>query len=151
MYRDIILSKEVKIKSREIDALEFTLGRKNDILKVLQARHLEIIKLHGQDIDPNSYGKFIWEPSNNSAVLQVANLIPANYKEDYQLWLVKADTSISEGVFRIRKPDSENFFKIDSLQVKDLNSLDSIMLTLEKRGGAPKPEGIIYLLGNPSG
>lgn len=82
-------------------------------------------------------------------MLQVANLIPANYNEDYQLWLVKADTSISEGIFRLRKPDSENFFKIDSLHIKNLNSLDSIILTLEKRGGAPKPEGNIYLLGNP--
>lgn len=139
----------MKVKSKEIDALEYTIRKKNDILDVLQARHLEIIKLKGQDIDPNSYGKFIWEPFDSSAVLQVSNLIPASSKEDYQLWLVKGDTSISEGVFRISRPDSENFFKIDNLQAKNLSNLDSIMLTLEKKGGAVKPQGVIYLLGNP--
>ena len=149
-YSDYTLSEEARIKSDEIGRLTDTLNIKNEILSVIQAKHISVINLYGQDANPNGYGKIIWNISDNSAVLQVSNLMPATSKEDYQLWLVKGDTSISEGVFKIRRPDSENIFKIDSLHVNNLNNLDSIMLTLEKRGGSPKPEGIIYLLGNPS-
>ena len=149
-YLNYSLLRKVRIKSKEVEALDHTLSIKDDILTVLHAKHLEVINLFGQDVNPSGYGKIIWDTSDNSAVLQVANLMPANSSEDYQLWLVKGDTSISEGVFQIRKSDSENFFKIHKLLVNNLNELDSIILTLERKGGTSNPDGIIYLLGNPS-
>ncbi len=116
------------------------------IFDVLNSKKIEVINLKGQDINPDGYGKIFWSPFSEEAVLQIENLPPIDEMKDYQLWLVKNDSIINEGVIAVN-PNSYNFYFFKRLPLNNDDAGYSILLTLEPKGGAGKPTGTIYLKG----
>jgi len=142
------LIRDIHNLESQSDLMNQNLKKKNAILSVLQSKQIDIINLIGQDINPSGYGKIIWSPSNNGAILQVGNLPPTMGKSKYNLWVDKNNVDVSEGSFTVRRPDYENFFKLDSLSFNSFTGNNSFFLTLEPNGKVNKPSGPIYLFGD---
>jgi anti-sigma-K factor RskA len=136
-----------------INELHNELERKNEILKVLESRRIEVVSMDGLKVNPVGYGKIIWDPDRKIAILQVSNLPKVPKDKDYQLWMIrqKDPTPVSAGVFAVEnEQEMEHFFKVQPLDVVDRNEIGAFAITLEPKGGVPQPTGDMYLLGKTS-
>lgn len=131
----------------QIVALKDELSRKEELLKVLSSKHIEITIMNGLDVNPVGYGKILWDPERATAILQVANLPNIPSDKDYQLWVIK-DKPISAGIFSVSGKD-DNFFKIENLAVTNPKEISAFAITLEPKGGVPQPTGAMYMAGSP--
>lgn len=129
-------------------ALKDELTRKEELLKVLASKRIEITVMDGLKTSPVSYGKIIWDPEKRTAILQVSNLPPAPSDKDYQLWIIKDKKPISAGVFAVSNTES-NYFKIENLAVTNPKEIGAFAVTLEPKGGVPQPTGEMYIAGSP--
>lgn len=131
----------------QIVALKNDLSRKEEMLKVLSSKQIEMTIMNGLDVNPVGYGKILWDPERATAILQVANLPNIPPDKDYQLWVIK-DKPISAGVFVVSGTE-ENFFKIENLAVTNPREISAFAVTLEPKGGVPQPTGAMYMMGSP--
>jgi anti-sigma-K factor RskA len=131
-----------------ITELEGELEKRNELLAILESREVNFIIMAGLDVNPDGYGKVIWDTENQRALLQLANLPQPPQDRDYQLWLIKDDQSpISAGVFNFEQPSTDLFFKVEQLQESPSDIMNMFAVTLEPKGGVPQPTGDMYLLG----
>ncbi|MGD8426053.1 MAG: anti-sigma factor [Balneolaceae bacterium] len=147
--RSQISKKESLLDSKEtvIVQLKNELQKKNEMLSILGAQDIDMILMAGMDANPNGYGKVIWDPENQQALLQVSNLPPVPKDKTYQLWLIKDNKPVSAGVFATEN-NGDNFFKIEKMAKTDKQSANAFAVTLEPKGGVPQPTGDMYLMGN---
>jgi|AntRauTorcE11898_2_1112593.scaffolds.fasta_scaffold09837_3 anti-sigma-K factor RskA len=142
------LQSELEQQNQMLTQLETELERKEELLAILESRDVNLILMAGQETNPNGYGKIIWDPENERALLQVANLPEPAEDKDYQLWLIKDQQSpVSAGVFSFDQPSTDLFYKIESLNERPSDISNTFAVTLEPKGGAPQPTGSMYLLG----
>lgn len=143
------LSAQVALVSEQstiIEALETEVERKEELLTILEARDVDLILMDGLDVNPNGYGKVVWDKDNGQALLQVANIPQVPTAKEYQLWFVVNNQPISAGVFAVNDPTEDSFFKISEFQQAD--NTGAFAITLEPEGGSPQPTGDMYLLGS---
>lgn len=136
-------------QQQRLTLLQDELAQKEALLDVLTAPIVEMVIMNGLEVNPSGYGKIIWDPRQRTAILQISNLPPAPSDKDYQLWVIRGQTPVSAGVFSIRQPAPETFFRIENLVETDRNAINAFAITLEPAGGVPQPTGAMYLLGNP--
>ncbi|MEQ9309979.1 MAG: anti-sigma factor [Balneolaceae bacterium] len=132
-------------KQSIIEALESEVMQKEELLTILEARDVDLILMDGLEVNPNGYGKVVWDKDNGQALLQVANIPQVPTAKEYQLWFVVNNQPISAGVFAVNDPNRDNFFKISEFQQ---DGSGAFAITLEPEGGSPQPTGDMYLLGN---
>lgn len=143
-----VLQSELEQQNQLLTQLETELDRKEELLAILESREVNLILMAGQETNPDGYGKIIWDPENERALLQVANLPEPADDEDYQLWLIKDQQSpVSAGVFNFERPSTDLFYRIDSLSERPSDVSNTFAVTLEPKGGAPQPTGSMYLVG----
>lgn len=143
----------IEAQSTRIVALADDLQRKNEILRVLESRRIEIVSMDGLKVNPVGYGKIIWDPDRKIAILQVSHLPRVPKGKDYQLWVIKQKEPkpISAGVFAVENEmEMEHYFKVQPLEVGDRVEIGAFAVTLEPKGGVPQPTGEMYLLGKTS-
>ncbi|MBI3586103.1 MAG: anti-sigma factor [Ignavibacteriales bacterium] len=142
------LIKTIGKQNTQIVALQDELQRRGEVLKILQSQRIEIVFMNGLETNPAGYGKIIWDPIKKTAIFQVANLPAVPQGKDYQLWIIKNKMSISGGVFSVTsEKGGESYFKVMNLDVGEKKDFDAFTVTLEPKGGAPQPTGVMYLLG----
>lgn len=131
--------------------LEHELDQKNEILNILQSPVLKVVVMNGLDVNPQGYGKIIWDPQRNFAILQVSKLPSSSADKDYQLWyLDQKKKPVSAGVFSLTE-QQEHYFKIVELSpIERTKEITAFAITLEPKGGVPQPTGAMYLLGIPT-
>jgi anti-sigma-K factor RskA len=145
--RDLTVS--VEEKESRIFRLENELERKTELLSILESREVSLILMAGLDVNPEGYGKIIWDPENEQALLQIANLPAPPDDKDYQLWFIKESQSpISAGVFNFEQPSTDLFFKIEQLSEQPSPVANAFAITMEPKGGMPQPTGDMFLLGS---
>jgi len=145
--RDLTVS--VEEKQSRIFQLENELERKTELLSILESREVSLILMAGLDVNPEGYGKIIWDPENEQALLQIANLPAPPDDKDYQLWFIKESQSpISAGVFNFERPSTDLFFKIEQLSEQPSPVANAFAITMEPKGGMPQPTGDMFLLGS---
>jgi anti-sigma-K factor RskA len=139
------------VKARLV-ALQDSLARKEALLALLRCPAMREILLAGQTASPDSasapHGKVMWDPDHGFAVLQVA--LPREPKDkDYQLWMIRDGKPVSAGVFHIAiAPDSLGaLYRLDRLAPTEARGQDVFAITLEPKGGVPKPTGAMVLSG----
>lgn len=130
-----------------ITELKDEINKKDEMLAVLGSRSVKMVVMAGREVNPDGYGKVVWDPEKQQALLQVANLPTVPSDKDYQLWLIKDKKPISAGVFAVNN-SSDSFFKIEDLAEADQQSASAFAITQEPKGGSKKPTGDMYLLGN---
>ena len=130
-----------------IQELQGEVQRKEELLTILEAREVDLVMMAGmENINPNGYGKVVWDKQGGNALLQVANMPVVPNDKDYQLWFIVNGQPISAGVFAVDDPQQDNFFKIEQLQSDAREG--AFAITMEPKGGVPQPTGDMYLLGN---
>jgi anti-sigma-K factor RskA len=144
--------KETVITDQETRITELTneLEQKEEMLAILESREVDMVLMSGLEVNPDGYGKVIWDSEKQQALLQVANLPPVPTDKDYQLWLIRDNKPVSAGVFAVND-NSDNFFKIEEMAQADEQSANAFAITMEPKGGVPQPTGDMYLLGNTNG
>jgi anti-sigma-K factor RskA len=143
-----VLQSELEQRNELLTQLETELERKEELLAILESREVNLILMAGQETNPDGYGKIIWDPENERALLQVANLPEPAPDKDYQLWLIKDQQSpVSAGIFSFEQSSTDLFYKIDQLNERPSDISNTFAVTLEPKGGAPQPTGSMYLVG----
>ncbi len=132
----------------ELVRLKDELTQKQELLKVLSSRRIEVAMMNGLQVNPVGFGKIIWDPEKGTAILQISHLPPVPQNKDYQLWIVKGKTPLSAGVFAVTDTTS-NFFKVENLAITSPREISAFAVTLEPKGGVPAPTGEMYLAGPP--
>lgn len=140
------LESNIEQQKAQLTELEHDLREREEILSVLGAREVEIVELSGMDVNPNGYGKVIWNGENRQIVLQASNLPAVSQGREYQLWALTPDSPISAGVFAVNE-ETNNFYRIE-LPADILQSVNGFAVTMEPEGGSQQPTGNMYLMGN---
>lgn len=143
----VTLNSELRSSYVRIEQLRNEMQKKEDLLEILSSRDIDVVIMSGQKARPDAYGKVIWDPGQQQAILQVANLPSVPKDKDYQLWMIKDQKPVSAGVFSVKGSSKDNFFKIEQLQQANRKQLNAFAITLEPKGGVPQPTGDMYLLG----
>ncbi|HKL03919.1 MAG TPA: anti-sigma factor [Cryomorphaceae bacterium] len=141
---DLIASQETQITE-----LKSELQQKEEMLSILEAREVDLVLMAGLDVNPDGYGKIIWNSEKQQALLQVSNLPAVPKDKDYQLWLIKNNKPVSAGVFAVNS-ENDKFFKIEEMADATEQSANAFAITMEPKGGVSQPTGDMYLMGNVS-
>jgi len=134
-----------ELNSRFIE-LRNELTRKEELLRVLSARRIEVASLNGIGVSPAAFGRIFWDAEKRSAFLQLSNLPVAPEGKEYQLWLSRGKLQTSAGVFAVTVGGS-SFFRIEHLPVLGPGGPYTFVVTLEQKGGSTHPTGALYLTG----
>ena len=138
--KELVAQKETTIR-----ILETEVEQKSELLAILEARDVDLVLMDGLEVNPNGFGKVVWDKDNGQALLQVANIPAVPTAKEYQLWFVINNQPYSAGVFAVNDPSRDNFFKIQELNQSA--SQGAFAITLEPEGGSPQPTGDMYMLG----
>jgi anti-sigma-K factor RskA len=143
----VTLHSRVNDQQTEITRLKKVVKKNRKMLSILGARTVDLVILKGQKVNPAGYGKVIWDPKKQKALLQVSNLPAVPPGKDYQLWLIKNGKPVPAGVFDVNGASKNSFFAIQQLAKATRQNADAFAITLEPKGGSSKPTGDMYLVG----
>lgn len=95
---------------------------------------------------PEAKAIAVWDPTQQSGLLTVEKLPAIAAEQDYQIWVVDPQYSIpvDGGVF---KPDSTGKAVLTFKADKPIKQAAAFAISLERKGGVPKAEGPMVLLG----
>ena len=95
---------------------------------------------------PEAQAIAVWDPSRETGLLTVDKLPAIRDNQDYQLWVVDPayPNPVDGGVF---KPGADGHVVLTFKGNKPIKSVAAFAISLEKKGGVPKAEGPIVLLG----
>jgi len=139
--------KVIEEQQARISELQNDVQQKEELLSILESREVDLVMMSGMEVNPNGYGKVIWDSESNRALLQVSNLPAVPSDKDYQLWIIKNNKPVSAGVFAVNDPGKDSFFKIEEIAAGE-QAADAFAITMEPKGGMPQPTGDMYLMGN---
>ncbi|HXQ80181.1 MAG TPA: anti-sigma factor [Opitutaceae bacterium] len=95
---------------------------------------------------PAALAVAVWDPAREEGVLTVSKLPALAAEMDYQLWVIDPQypSPVSGGVFVVDPATGEAHvvFRVQ----KPVKSIAKFAVSLERKGGVPKPEGPIVLL-----
>ena len=88
----------------------------------------------------------VWDKEQKKGVLQVDKLPPPGQGKDYQLWVIdpKKPQPVSAGILSV---PNDGLIRTSFHPAAPVESADAFAISVEKAGGAPKPEGQIILVG----
>lgn len=138
----------VERQEARIEQLTSELEQKEEMLAILGSREINVIFMSGMEVNPDGYGKVIWDPEQEQALLQVSNLPAVPEDKDYQLWMIRDNKPVSAGVFSMTDDMGNAFFKIERLADVREAAANAFAVTMEPKGGMPQPTGDMYLMGN---
>lgn len=95
---------------------------------------------------PEAQAIAVWDPSRETGLLTVGNLPLIADNQDYQIWVVDPayPIPVDGGVF---KPGADGRAVLTFKGDKPIKTVAAFAISLEKKGGVPKAEGPIVLLG----
>ncbi len=146
---DTINDKEEIIARQQTQIVELRneVQRREELLSILSARTVDLVVMSGLEVNTDGYGKIIWDPEKERALLQVSNLPPEPPGKDYQLWMIADNRPLPAGVFSVNATGEASFFKIEELPDVSEQAAGAFAVTLEPEGGVLQPTGEMYLLG----
>ena len=88
----------------------------------------------------------VWDKDKRNGVLQLDKLPPPAPGKDYQLWVIdpKNPQPVSAGILSV---PNDGLIRTSFHPASPVESADAFAISVEKAGGAPKPEGQIILVG----
>ncbi len=88
----------------------------------------------------------VWDPSRETGLLTIDHLPVIADNQDYQIWVVDPayPIPVDGGVF---KPGADGHAVLTFKGDKPIKTVAAFAISLEKKGGVPKAEGPIVLLG----
>ncbi len=97
---------------------------------------------------PQARAIAVWNPDSQEGVLVVSQLPALQPDKDYQLWVIDPQYPIpvNAGVFTVNLATSEARVKFKP--EKNVKAAQTFAVSLERKGGVPKAEGPMVLIGN---
>jgi anti-sigma-K factor RskA len=95
---------------------------------------------------PEARAIAVWDPAQKTGLLTVERLPAISDEQDYQIWVVDPayPNPVDGGVF---KPGADGRAVLTFKGNQSVGSVAAFAISLEKKGGVPKAEGPIVLLG----
>jgi anti-sigma-K factor RskA len=146
---DALLKKETQIAQieKQLRELRQEVNNQKQEISWLRDPSVQLAMLVGMQQDANARAKIVWNPNASRGVFFVNSLPPLPAEKSYQLWVIGAQGPVSAGVFDTTQQGSAvvTISKIDS----PVPNVLQFAVTIEPRGGLPKPSGSIVLAGKP--
>lgn len=124
--------------AQDFQILQNQMGKMVD----LKSPDLASVVMNGLETSPDAMVMIYWDKKAQKTYLSVHNLPEPPDGKQYQLWAIDGENVLDAGVFEFqeayRKPCEMNKF---------VRNANAFAITLEKRGGVPKAEGEMYVLG----
>jgi hypothetical protein len=137
LWQNIRLHGERNDLARELDRA------RNEVKEIISPT-TRVLTMAG-DADPQASAKLVWDTKQQTWVIYFYNLPEPPSDKEYQLWYLTSDSQISAAVFR---PDPDGQSKLVlTLPADVIKNLAAAAVTLEPKGGSPKPTGKISLKG----
>lgn len=97
--------------------------------------------------NPEAVAVALWDPGRKQGVLKVEKLPALATNQDYQLWVIDPQYKdpVDGGVFTVDPRTGGN--KVAFTAKQPVNAVNAFAISLERKGGVPKAEGPIVLLG----
>jgi anti-sigma-K factor RskA len=137
---------ELKLKQGEISELTTALKQQKQEIAWLRDPSVQLALLTGLQPAPGAKGKMLWNPSQSKGIFY-ANWLPALPPgKSYQLWVIGKGGPVSAGVF---DPNAGGSAVVTVSDVAFRGGALQFAVTIEPRGGLPKPSGEMVLAGKP--
>lgn len=97
--------------------------------------------------NPQAVAVALWDPGRKQGVLKVEKLPALASNQDYQLWVVDPQYKdpVDGGVFTV--DPRTGIAQVSFTAKQPVNVVNAFAISLERKGGVPKAEGPILLLG----
>lgn len=97
---------------------------------------------------PEARAIAVWSPDRQEGVLVVSKLPALQFDKDYQLWVIDPQYPIpvDGGVFTVDPETGEA--RVNFKPGKNVKVAQTFAVSLERKGGVPKAEGPMMLIGN---
>ncbi|HEX6100724.1 MAG TPA: anti-sigma factor [Thermoanaerobaculia bacterium] len=114
-------------------------------IAALGAADTRTIALAGQEIAPRASAKVFLDPNRRRAIVFFHDLPENPGDKSYQLWIIRADrpAPVSAGVFDVTR-NGEASISIENLPVA--TEIKALAVTLESRGGVPRPSSTAFFV-----
>jgi len=135
------LSERTLVAERMIADLDAKLKHTEDLSRL---KITALASLLGNS--PEAKAIAVWDPEQQSGLLTVEKLPAIAAEQDYQIWVIDPQYPIpvDGGVF---KPDASGKAVLTFKGDKPVKQASAFAISLEKKGGVPKAEGPLVLLG----
>ena len=125
-------------KDRDLKAKEAELAWLKD-------PRVQVALLKGLESNPTAKAKLLWHPETKQGILWVSGLPPLPLEQSYELWAFVGDQPVPAGTFDARA-DGATVIPI-SKQENLGEAPVKFAVSIEPKGGVPKPTGAIVLVG----
>lgn len=136
---------QLQLTERTIVAEKLIADLRAELRRPERLSRLEIVSLSSLlGNTPDAKAVAVWDSEQQSGLITVEKLPAVAAEQDYQIWIVDPQypSPVRGGVF---KPDSTGHavlnFKVD----QPIKKADAFAISLEKKGGVPKPDGPMVL------
>jgi hypothetical protein len=106
---------------------------------------VQVALLRGLEGNPNAKAQLLWHPGTKQGILYVKGLPPLPLEKSYELWAFVDGQPVAAGTFDARPGDATvfNIPRQESFGEKPTK----FAVSIEPKGGVPKPTGTIVLVG----
>ena len=111
----------------------------------LKDPRVQIALLKGLEANPEARAKLLWNPGTKQGILWVSGLPPLPLEKSYELWAFVGDQPVPAGTFDA-KSDAATVIPISRQETLDEAPV-KFAVSVEPKGGVPKPTGAIVLVG----
>ncbi len=111
----------------------------------LKDPRVQVALLKGLEGNPAAKAKLLWNPGSKQGILWVSGLPPLPLEKSYELWAFVGDQPVPAGTFDA-KSDAPAVIPISRQDPLDEAPV-KFAVSVEPRGGVPKPTGAIVLVG----
>lgn len=137
------VSEKLAAANTQVSALRDRLQAEGDLA---QFKIATLASLAGNS--PQALAVAVWNPTTQRGVLRVEKLPALASDKDYQLWLIDPayPAPVDGGVFTV--DPATGHAQVNFKPTQRVNNAAKFAVSLERKGGVPKPEGAILLLGD---
>jgi len=111
----------------------------------LKDPRVQVALLKGLEANPNARAKLLWHPESKQGILWVSGLPPLPLEKSYELWAFVGNQPVPAGTFDARAGGAT---VIPISKQENLGEAPvKFAVSVEPKGGVPKPTGAIVLVG----
>lgn len=138
---------ELKMQQSEVSDLTLALKQQKQEITWLRDPSVQLALLTGlQPATAGAKGKMLWNPSQSKGIFYANWLPPLPAGKSYQLWVIGNSGPVSAGVF---DPGAGGSAVVTISHISFSGGALQFAVTIEPRGGLPKPSGQMVLAGKP--
>ncbi len=144
LFNNMFLYNKLKLQQHSIARLSNEFEHKTKLIEFMHQPSVLTISLASDTMD-NMTGMLLWDTDTNRALLYVPEIPLTTESKSYQFWVMEHGEPHSMGTFQVNTNGSI-VMKVDCMPKPE--DAGSMFITLEPKGGMPKPTGATYLVGS---